>query len=165
MNKISMFSEPLLALGFIFLMLVSIMCPIFIYAIEDDNTIILFFVGISAVFFILLSVVSRRAFFIITLTAENVFLQFPLRRKLCLSYSDFPHVEHGSYLHFGVPCHYLLLSRLRFTTSELMHVNSIPNCRDTIKIRCSKKNCRKLLSILPTSHCVKIEAIMNKCCK
>lgn len=81
------------------------------------------------------------------------------RRKKVIPYSALPYVMHGKYFHMVYWRHYIVFSNRRLKASELEQINHVSPSSTLLKVKCSKKTCRALASILPAKYRSVVAAI------
>ena len=95
-----------------------------------------------------------RFFIVFTMSEEGVRIKAPFTKPLEIPWTSYKSFYPATYYHGSVggggyyPA-YLVLARRRVTTDELQNVNRVSVDDKFLKIRVTKRNYRKLESILP----------------
>lgn len=93
---------------------------------------------------------------ILVLSPEKIELRSCFKKPITYEYQEFPYIYRASYRHclagtpdVGPVIVYLVLSRLRLSSFENMHINQVTSPTDVIKIKFSKKRYQALLEYMP----------------
>ncbi len=141
-------------------LLFLILCPaglviaIFWYTANDPITLdaVLgktMFVLLSLCIPLVISINPDRCVVWLTFTPENIEYHVLFRKKRLLSYSDYPYIMRGGYLHVVYPVEYIVLSNRRLKDEELHNINNVTPSAMLIRIRYSDKVFRKMVAVFP----------------
>ncbi len=175
-TKIRLISDGiLLTYAAIYFIIVCFCCLFTIWLVEqpgvvaDPNEIgliqIIFAVMIIALLSSLILALSRSVCYL-TLTDNAITIRTAFRKKI-LSYKNFPYIYVGYYFHgnifgCGASIYYLVFSSQRLSNDTLTNINRIKCSDQTIKIRYTKTNYKKLCTIAPVDAKQKMDSELLK---
>ena len=170
MKKIKILCDPYLAIGFpISFFFCGPVCAYFIaywmwVALPktpgDWITCILTWIMIIIVFITFFKVLPQMNAFV-ELDEEGICLNQIYKKSRKIPYDEFPYFQIACYRHIYSNRYFAVITKKALSPFELSHVNRIKPSAECVKINLTKRNCRKLLSVLSGWQKEKLLRVMN----
>ena len=100
-------------------------------------------------------IMTPRAWVRVTFTDEGVYCKTPYKKAVRREYRNYPYILRGYYFH-GTPMRsigawrdFIVLTNRRYSDADLHQINLIESDDDTIIIKNTSRNRRKLCAVLP----------------
>ena len=170
MKKIKILCDPYLAIGNIILIIFS--GPIYWCILADalvTSPPINIAEYISCAFLWLISIVMLICLFkvlpqmnaFVELDEEGICLNQIYKKSRKIPYDEFPYFQIACYRHIYSNRYFAVITKKALSPFELSHVNRIKPSAECVKINLTKRNCRKLLSVLSGWQKEKLLRVMN----
>lgn len=104
----------------------------------------------------------------VTLTDDGVYCKVPYKKVIKREYRNYPYILRGYYFHgtpmgsVGMWIDFIVLTNRRYSDAELYQINLVASDEDTIIIKNTARNRKRLCAILPPNMRNKFMCVFGK---